>query len=313
VKLRVKLAILLCSIVGVFFFSKIVFGQNVPVVITELVLNEDDNCQWVEIYNRTENKVNLNGWYFWESGKNTNIKEHSSYNSFEIKSNNFALLSDTPENILASSSTQKNECENVYDISSSTPILKVDFDGGLNEDGEKIGLKRSKSFSDLVEKFKYLSLESNNSSLERISPNDLDYTKDNWGFSSETSTPGRKNSNWKLNLNEATAQPPQANIKVSSTINQTAELSASSSIDDPNYQWNLKGNKKIQRTSTSVKYKYEQTGEKEINLITKNKGGAAGVSSKKVTIIKRPKAEINLSTSSIFAGEQIKISASRML
>lgn len=309
---------LVLVLLGIFFYFDTVGSQQIDIVITEIARHKTKKaCDWVEIYNRSNKKIDISGWYLWKDKNNHPINPYSKdgyNNSGKINKKEFALLVDNPQNLLSPSSTQK-KCNNIYNIPTSTTVFKTDFDQELNNSGEKIGLKKKgKSFSKIVEKFNYKNTEdltgSSDTSLERQSPNDLDYTSDNWNLHPTSSTPGRVNSSWETSTDDINTTTPKANIISSSTVSATSSFKATSSIESPTFQWNLKTNKKIQKNNKeSITYNYDKPGNKKINLITQDKQGAIGVTSTEIEVLESPQAKINISTTNTYAGEDISLNA----
>lgn len=61
-------------IVSVFLFRKIAYGQSNDIVITEIGAYEKSGFEWIEIYNKGLEPVDLSGWKFWEAGVNHGLK-----------------------------------------------------------------------------------------------------------------------------------------------------------------------------------------------------------------------------------------------
>lgn len=148
-----------------------------PVVITEIAAfesNSGDASEWIEIFNRSENAVDLTGWRFIESSGDQRLSHKLS-----------AYLSDS---LILSSQSYAIIAHNAEAFASHTPEF-----GGLLIDSSWGSLKESGEFISLVntleegEGFSYLSAP--DFSLERIDPYLDVYDASNW-IEREVSTPG---------------------------------------------------------------------------------------------------------------------------
>lgn len=283
-----------------FYFP--VSSKNNNVLITEIAAFEDRGCEWVEIYNRGDKKINIGEWRFWEDKTNHTIDTDDSHTtSTIIQPNEYALIADDPNKILAPTSTQ--ECKDTYQISTTTPVLDSTF--SLNQtDGEEIALKKSSSFLDTVEKFKYPGTD-RHVSLERISIKKLNYTKDNWKFlistSTPTSTPGKENYHCQGSCKASSMQKfnPKMKIVNSSSIAKGVEfLSSVSSSKASEFEWAFTSDDEIQKKGSSTTYAFSEPGKYSINLLGYNTEGAVSTIKDEIKITRKPEAKLDAPTSS---------------
>jgi len=133
------------------------FGQ---VVINEIMYNpsrcSDSYCEWIEIYNPTNNAVNLTGWNIYESSK----REFTIITTAIIEPKNYFILAKKPENfsqywniscpIAEVSFSLKNSGEiiNLTDCFSNT-IDSVTYNNTWGADGDRNSLQRINSTQNL--------------------------------------------------------------------------------------------------------------------------------------------------------------------
>ncbi|PIW69644.1 MAG: hypothetical protein COW08_06050 [Ignavibacteriales bacterium CG12_big_fil_rev_8_21_14_0_65_30_8] len=153
-------------------------------LFNDIVINEimyapsSGKTEWVELYNRTDSSVNLNGWSF----SDNNTKVRITNNDISIPTNSFIILS--------GDSTVLNNF--------SVPVQLITFSNmpTLNNSGDAVVIKDSLGI--LIDSIIYTPSwgGSNGNSLERIDINDSSTKQSNWGTSINTNgaTPGIKNS-----------------------------------------------------------------------------------------------------------------------
>lgn len=153
-------------------------------VINEIGATEPSGFEWVEIFNRGENPLDLTGFKFYEEGIN---------HALTVKQGNFLLNSHEFAVIVQDDVKFKQKYPGV-----TSTILDSSW-GSLNESGEEIGLKDASG--NFLEKFSYIAMSQ--FALERKDPLVDDYTSANWvehpssnsvgsvnvAFSSSTSSP----------------------------------------------------------------------------------------------------------------------------
>lgn len=219
--------LIFAAVISAGFFvygNKILAAEESTLVINEIFAFNSSDYDWIEVYNKSDNDIDLSSWIFYENSTNHSLKEYAGL-GFIVKSHDYVIIANNPEKLLASSSF-------------SGLIVDSSFD--LRKDGEEIGLKENKD-SDFVEKFTYPPFMEAYS-WERIDPN----------LSAEL------NSNWKNNENGSMGlinlfylysnQPPTAVATSSKTVAEVDEEidfdgSDSTDIDGSivDWLWDLAG------------------------------------------------------------------------
>lgn len=170
---------------GFFSVLLVLLGQSaVPVwaatgdiVINEIGAYPTSTHEWVEIWNKGSEPVDLAGWKFWEGGANHNLTVSST--DSVVAPGEYAAIA-------------QDEAQFFFDHSGFFGSVFDSFWSVLNESGEEIGLKDSAG--NFIEKFIYPS--AGNFSLERRDPNLADYTAANWQEHASGNTVGAVNSNF---------------------------------------------------------------------------------------------------------------------
>ncbi len=144
-------------------------------VISEIGAYESTGFEWIEIYNRGENSVDVTGYKFWEGGVN---------HSFEVKQGSVLLGPKEFALIVQDDVKFKQQYPQV-----TSTIFDSSW-GSLNESGEEIGLKDAQG--NMLEQFTYISAP--DFSLERKDTTVDEYTNANWTQHASGNTAGQKNS-----------------------------------------------------------------------------------------------------------------------
>lgn len=172
---------------GSFFVIGKVFSANVDIVINEIGAYPTSTHEWIEIWNKGSESVDLTGWKFWENNTNHGLSVSST--DAIVAPNEYAVI--------------------VQDASQF--ILDYPFFNGsifdsswtsLNEGGEEIGLKDNAG--NFVEQFTYISAA--NYSLQRRDQFLVDYTGANWVEHASGNTVGALNV---FTANTTPTTPPQ--------------------------------------------------------------------------------------------------------
>lgn len=164
----------------------IIFAQEISapsIIINEIGALEPSETEWIEIYNKGPNAVDLNGWKFFEDQTNHGL------NLFRPKTGTTSPLVETDEYAIIAN--KANQFAQKY-----PDYLGAIFDsswGSLKEDGEEIGLKDSSE--NFVEIFTYPKLEGNLISLERIDANISGAEPTNWLNHPSLNSIGKPNEN----------------------------------------------------------------------------------------------------------------------
>lgn len=162
-------------LLGSFFVSKGVFGANTDIVINEIGAYESSGHEWIEIWNKGSESVDLTGWKFWEANAASQNHKITTTTDSIVSAGEYAVIAqDAPQFIL----DYPNFVGSVFDSSFI-----------LNESGEEIGLVDSEGA--VVEKFTYIS--ASDFSLQRRDPFLLDYTGANWVEHTSGNTVGAVN------------------------------------------------------------------------------------------------------------------------
>ncbi len=161
-------------LLGFFICPPISKAADNDIIISEIGAYETSDYEWVEIYNRGSEPIDLNDWKFYED--ETNHKLTASQGDLIIEPDEYAIIADVAENFLQAHSDFTGTI-----IDSSWSSLK--------ESGEKIGLKNSAG--ETIEEFTYLACP--DTSLQRINLNLNDYTENNWQTHAENNSAGQAN------------------------------------------------------------------------------------------------------------------------
>lgn len=291
--------VLIISLFLFFFTITASIAANQDIIINEIGASEPSGYEWIEIYNRGSQPVDLNGWKFTEDFSDTNPNGTNHNLNF---SNNSILNSDQ----CAIIAQDQNKFKEKYPSFSG---LLIDSSwGSLNESGEKIGLRDANS--NIIESFTYL--EAKNYSLERIDANSNDYTNTNWKEHANSNTIGTPNStlqnsssiitnqNTNSDQNQQTSENIIINTSTTSPQSQTPSLIANagenmialigqeitfdaskSQGDISSFEWNL-GDGQTAKEKV-IKHKYDFPG-KYIAVLTVLNSQATSQSQIAVTI-----------------------------
>ncbi len=164
---------------GGFFVFTAVFSAPADIIINEIGAYPTSTHEWVEIWNKGNEPVDLTGWKFWEN--NTNHGLNATGSDSIVLPGEYAAI-----------------CQNAATFIADHPAFGGSvFDSSwtsLSENGEEIGLKDSSG--NFIEKFTYL--PTTKFSLERRDPNLIDYTSANWQEHASGNTLGFINSNFSI-------------------------------------------------------------------------------------------------------------------
>ncbi len=191
-------------LLGSFFVFNIVFSANSDIIINEIGASPTSTHEWIEIWNKGSEPVDLIGWKFWENNTNHGLSV-STTDAVVAPGEYAAIVQDDKQFILDNPSFTGS----VFDSSWSS----------LNESGEEIGLKDNAG--NFVEQFTYVAAP--NHSLERKNPFLADYTSANWQENAMGNTVGAVNSNFSTGSVGATSS------QENNTSTNTSSISNSSS------------------------------------------------------------------------------------
>ena len=196
-----RTSIILFLLLGSFFISSTVFSANTDIVITEIGAYESSGHEWIEVWNKGSEPVDLAGWKFWESNINHSLSV--STRDFILDAGEYgAIVQDAAQFIL----DYPFFAGSVFDSSWSS----------LNESGEEIGIKDSSG--NFVEQFTYTSAP--DFSLQRVDPFLAEYTAANWAQHSASNTVGM------VNFFAPTSTPDQA-VPTTTPATSTPDVASS--------------------------------------------------------------------------------------
>lgn len=168
-----RTSIILSVLLGSFFVISQVFSASTDIVITEVGAYESSNHEWIEIWNKGVEAVDLTGWKFWENGTNHNLVSTTDF-----------ILNGGEYGVIVQDGSQF-----ILDYPFFTgPIFDSSW-SSLNESGEEIGIKDSAG--NMIEQFTYIAAP--DFSLQRRDPFLTDYTAANWVQHIASNTVGRIN------------------------------------------------------------------------------------------------------------------------
>jgi hypothetical protein len=174
-KQKIKFIILIISLLsGFFIYPKNAKAADTDIIINEIGAYEKSENEWLEIFNKGTEAIDLTGWKFYEDL--TNHKLTVFQNDFIIDAGEYAIIANVAANFKS---------------------LHPDFNGtildsswsSLKESGEEIGLKNSNG--DSIELFTYIPCSA--TSLQRIDANLSDYTDKNWQTHQTSNSAGKIN------------------------------------------------------------------------------------------------------------------------
>jgi|GEM_PF-3282148 len=173
---RIEIIITTAFVVGSFFvFLPNIFAANSDVIINEIGAYEPEGFEWVEIWNKGNEVVDITNWKFWENTTNHKLSATGTADNI-LQPGEYAVI-----------------CQNDEKFLSKYPGLATIFSSSwtnLKEDGEEVGLKDGDG--NFIEKFTYIA--SPHFSLERKNSSLADYTAVNWQEHTSGNTVGQANS-----------------------------------------------------------------------------------------------------------------------
>jgi hypothetical protein len=169
--------IFLLVVGGFFILGKNTFAASTDISINEIGAYESSDHEWIEIYNKGGEVVDLTGWKFFEDGTNHNLTAFQG--DFIIEPGEYAIIADVASNFQID---YPGFIGTIIDSAWTT----------LTESGESIALKDASG--NIIESFTYIGAPDH--SLERVDPSLADYTLSNWQEHSSGNTAGSQNSNY---------------------------------------------------------------------------------------------------------------------
>lgn len=198
---RIFFWIVAIHIIGGFFvLSSAAFAANSDVVVNEIGAYKSSGHEWIEIWNRGSDAIDLYGWKFYENGVNHGLFVSTTDNY--LASNEYAVICQDSEQF-------------VIDYPEFNGSIFDSSWGSLNEDGEEIGLKDAEG--NMIEQFSYIA--SPNYSLERANPYVAVYDETNWRTHTFGDSLGVINSNFSTSTSGG-------------SDNETGETASTPSVED---------------------------------------------------------------------------------
>ncbi|MCX6739880.1 MAG: lamin tail domain-containing protein [Candidatus Parcubacteria bacterium] len=171
---RKLFSILTLIALGFFLCPKLALAQDTDIVVSEIAAFEASDYEWLEIYNKGIEAIDLTGWKFYEDQTNHGLTAFQG--DMIIEPNEYAIIADVAANFKGS---RPDFTGTILDSSWTT----------LNENGEEIGLKNKAL--EIIESFTYISCP--DTSLQRIDFELNDYTELNWELHIAADSAGKAN------------------------------------------------------------------------------------------------------------------------
>ena len=274
---KILFFLVLFFIIFIFGFNHCLAANQPDIVINEVCYDPpqsgiDKNYEWLEIYNRTENDIDLTGWGILDASSSLN--------------NLTGILSAHKFMIIASTESGFTTNFNLVDISSDAQILFLehtigDSSYGLANGGDCVKLKDS--LGNIVDSISWgsfhdpqipnIPIVSSGHSIERY-PKGYDTNQSSNFIDQAIPTPGEG-----LELN----QPPVANAGAdrSGKVSENISFDGSSSYDPDgaiiNYSWDFGDGSSDE--GTSVQHIYSEPGDYVVTLQVTDDRGAYSTSS----------------------------------
>lgn len=159
---------------GSFLFVSPILAESPRVVITEIGAYEATDHEWIEIYNRSSEPIDLFGWKFFEANTHHGIAVFQGQSI--LSPGAYAIIAQKADVFMAD---YPNAEITIFDSAWSS----------LNESGEEIGLKDA--VGNTVELFFYVAAP--DYSLQRVDVSTDVYSVENWKEHDSDNTAGRQN------------------------------------------------------------------------------------------------------------------------
>ncbi len=150
--------LVLIGVLGIFYNS---YTQGSAIIISEIGASEASGLEWIELYNRSNEAIDVTDWIFFEAETNHTLTLVQGTSTIQAKE--FFVV--------AQDSTQLLE----RDALSGITVFDSAW-GSLNEKGESLAIKDQ--IGNIVEQFVYIA--SSNFSLEKIDLDAFIYSAENW-------------------------------------------------------------------------------------------------------------------------------------
>jgi hypothetical protein len=198
---------------GSFFICSNVFSANLDIVINEIGAYPTSTHEWIEIWNKGAEPVDLTGWKFLEDGTRHGMVATGTADSI-VGPGEYAAIAQKSEQFLLD---HPGFGGSIFGSSWTT----------LSTSGELIGLEDANGV--VLEQFVYQA--ATQFSLERKNPFIVDYSSNNWQQHASGTTLGFVNSNYFVSvggmpIETVTTTPEAAGITATTTMVATSTLSA---------------------------------------------------------------------------------------
>ncbi len=263
--------------ISIFLFSKQAVTVSESIIITEIC---PSGCaltdhQWIEIYNKSSEPIDLAGWKFWEGGVNhgLTLSPSSTVTSTILSSGAYAVITQNDRIFFGD---HPSVTSTVFDSAWTT----------LTKTGEEIGIKKGNGIDDFVEQFVYASVDKY--SLERIHPNGDPASMLEWKEHPDASTPGSENYWWVQSGEGSVNRIPYAQftLPTSTLVGETVIFDAFASSDFEGfierYVWMIEG---LEYEGVSVEYVFTATGTKHISLTVYDTASASSTISRDIEVV----------------------------
>ncbi len=276
-KIKLSFLVLFGILLGsIFLFTQIVKSANSDIVINEICSTgcaDNNKHQWVEIFNKGSETVDIMGWKFWEEQTNHSLKFNSSslLQDYLIQPGEYCAIVEDDQTFVLD---YPGFASHIFDSSWST----------LNKSGEEIGLKLdNNNFADGPFIYPSAALHS----LERISAGNLSSDSINWKENPSGNTVGQINY-WTSYI---PPPPPPAPVNqnpiaviygpTSTTVGETVIFDGSDSNDSAgtimSYAW-LVG-EEVMNSSSIFSYQFVTSGSFVVGLqVVDDQGASASTS-----------------------------------
>ncbi|MBD3360125.1 MAG: hypothetical protein GF365_05480 [Candidatus Buchananbacteria bacterium] len=188
-----KLAVLTLVMLGFFICPPTTHALDQEIIISEISAYLPSNFEWLEIYNKSSEPIDLTDWKFYENETNHGLNVFQG--DLIIEAQEYAIIADVPENFL-----QDNPDFNGTIIDSSWSSLK--------EEGEEIALINE--IDEIIEIFTYLPCP--DTSLQKINLDLNDYSEINWQIHADSHSAGQANQFDQANEDGQTQEETEENI-----------------------------------------------------------------------------------------------------
>jgi len=168
------IAILTLMVLGFFICPKVAAALDTDIVISEIGAYEPSDHEWIEIYNKGADPIDLTGWKFFEDSTNHGLTAYQG--DMIIDQGEYAIIADVAANF---KTDYPDFTGAILDSSWTT----------LNEDGEALALKNKPL--EIIESFIYIACP--DTSLQRKDMTQTDYTETNWQVHATANSAGRVN------------------------------------------------------------------------------------------------------------------------